>query len=164
MTDLPVWLLDVDGVINATRPGWGAAPRKAHAYSGGVEWTIRWAPALLDRIRQVHRDGLAEIRWCTTWCCDADQLERLFGLPTLGREWTGELHGAAAAEAKRAAAVNVVEAGRRLVWTDDTEVPSSGDLYDKLTADGRGLLIAPKPSRGLRPADMDAIELFLKEG
>ena len=29
----PVWLLDVDGVINATRPGWHAAPRRSMVHS-----------------------------------------------------------------------------------------------------------------------------------
>ncbi|PPK93489.1 hypothetical protein CLV92_110117 [Kineococcus xinjiangensis] len=40
-----VWLLDVDGVLNASRPGWSAPPRIRSAYSGGFEYRIRWAPA-----------------------------------------------------------------------------------------------------------------------
>jgi hypothetical protein len=42
----PVWLLDVDGVINATRPGWGSPPRRASVYADGGDWPMRWAPAL----------------------------------------------------------------------------------------------------------------------
>src|SRR5262249_22069995 len=71
----PVWLLDVDGVINAGSPGWGGAPRTGNAYSSGMEFRIRWAPPLVARIRALHDRGAAEIRWCSTWCCDADQLE-----------------------------------------------------------------------------------------
>lgn len=47
----PVWLLDVDGVINATRPGWGSPPRQASVYADGDDWPMRWAPALIDAAR-----------------------------------------------------------------------------------------------------------------
>src|SRR5690348_3934124 len=42
-----VWLLDVDGVLNANRPGWGGPPRGGNAQSGGDLFRIRWAPALV---------------------------------------------------------------------------------------------------------------------
>ncbi|MEU1763329.1 hypothetical protein [Micromonospora sp. NPDC005652] len=74
----PVWLLDVDGVINASRPGWNAVPWKGYAYDRATEYKIRWAPQLIARIYELHRAGLVEIRWCSTWCAYADQLERLF--------------------------------------------------------------------------------------
>ncbi|KUL32677.1 hypothetical protein [Actinoplanes awajinensis] len=45
----PVWLLDVDGVLNANRPGWSAAPRRGMAYAGGTGFLMRWAPARLGR-------------------------------------------------------------------------------------------------------------------
>lgn len=158
-----VWLLDVDGVINATKPGWGAAPHKGTAYAEGREWTMRWAPALLDRIHKLRATGLVEVRWCTTWCAYADQLERLWRLPPLGRAFTDPINGTAAAMAKLAAARQVLDEGRRLIWTDDTETPTDGPLYDELTTTGRALLIAPSGRRGLQPEDMDAIEQFAKE-
>jgi HAD domain in Swiss Army Knife RNA repair proteins len=159
----PVWLLDVDGVINVTRPGWGAPPRKGYALSMGVSWPVRWAPRLIDRIRALHAAGRVEIRWCSTWCPDADQLERLFGLPALGRTFTGVVPtGAEGDAAKLAAAQDVVrEEGRSLVWTDDTAVPAAGPLHDELVSGGKVLLLAPPPRRGLQPADLDAIEGFL---
>lgn len=163
MTTLPpVWLLDVDGVVNATKPGWGAAPRRATAYADGDGWPIRWAPALLDRIRSLHTLGVVEVRWCTTWCTWADQLERLWRLPELGRAFTEPINGVAASRAKLAAARQILGEGRRLVWTDDIEVPLSGHVYDELTADGRALLIRPSGRRGLQPEDLDAIEVFCK--
>ncbi|WP_196454402.1 hypothetical protein [Planomonospora sp. ID82291] len=157
----PVWLLDVDGVINASRPGWGGPPRSGTAYSGGDAYRIRWAPALLDRIRALHRAGGVEIRWCSTWCADADQMERLFGLPRLARAWSEHLSATAAATAKLTAARDVLAQGRRLIWTDDVEVPAGGPVHDELTAGGRALLIAPSPGRGLQPEHMDAIEAFV---
>jgi hypothetical protein len=159
----PIWLLDVDGVINATKPGWGAAPRKATAYAAGTGWTMRWAPALIDRIHQLRTAGLVEIHWCTTWCAYADQLERMWHLPPLTRAFTEDINGEEASQAKLAAARRVIADGRRLIWTDDVEVPKSGPLHDELTADGRALLIRPGGRRGLQSADLDAIELFAKE-
>ncbi|GGK97582.1 hypothetical protein GCM10010126_66270 [Planomonospora parontospora] len=156
-----MWLLDVDGVINASRPGWGAAPRSGTAYSGSNAYRMRWAPALLDRIRALHRAGDVEICWCSTWCADVDQLERLFALPRLARAWSGHLSASAAAAAKLAAARDVLARGRRLIWTDDVEVPESGPVHDELTRGGRALLIAPSPGRGLQPEHMDAIEAFI---
>jgi hypothetical protein len=156
----PVWLLDVDGVVNATQPGWSAAPFKGTAYADGTGYTMRWAPALTNRIRDLHTAGVVEVRWCTTWCAFADQLERMWRLPELARAFETPINGRLAAVAKLAAARQVLAEGRRLIWTDDTEVPTGGDLYDELTADGRALLIRPSGRRGLQPDDVDAIERF----
>ncbi|GAB7189961.1 hypothetical protein NUM3379_06670 [Kineococcus sp. NUM-3379] len=156
-----VWLLDVDGVLNASRPGWSAPPRIRNAYSGGFEYRIRWAPALLQRIRALHAGGRVDIRWCTTWCADAGQLEQMFELPVLPRAWPDRLLGEDAAAAKLAAARQVLAEGHRLIWTDDDEVPTDGPVRDELTGTGRALLIRPKPSLGLQPRDLDAIEAFI---
>jgi hypothetical protein len=153
----PVWLLDVDGVINATRPGWGATPRKQRVWSKSSKCEF-------TRIQRIHRDGLAEIRWCTTWCCDAEVLENQWHLPEMGRSFVEPINGYAASVAKLAAARQVLADGCRLVWTDDAEVSQPGnDLHDELTAGGQALLIAPRESRGLQPDDLDRIETFLME-
>jgi hypothetical protein len=102
-----------------------------------------------------------EICWCSTWCSDADQVERLLGLPPLDRAWHHPISSTAAAVAELAAARAVLGRRRRLIWTDDAVVPGSGPVREELTATGRALLIAPVPSRGLQPEDLDAIEAFL---
>lgn len=153
---VPVWLLDVDGVINANRPGWGAAPRRGYAYADGVQWRIRWAPALIGRIRGIHIAGLAEVTWCTTWCSWAEQLERLFGLPPLPRAAVSA--GVHAPGEKLAAACEVLTGGRRLIWTDDTEA-HEGSLPAGVP--DRALLIAPDDRRGLQPEHLDQIDAFL---
>ncbi|MER7283651.1 hypothetical protein ABT369_55445 [Dactylosporangium sp. NPDC000244] len=164
MRRVPVWLLDVDGVINTRRPAWGARLSRGTARSEGVDWPMRWAPGLIDRVRRLHGEGLVEVRWCTTWCADADALERLFGLPAFGRALgAGALDGVDDTDAvKLAAARRVVAGGRRLVWTDDTAVPRAGAVFDELTGGGAGLLIRPHPRRGLRPRDLDRIEAFAR--
>lgn len=163
--DIPVWLLDVDGVINARKPGWSARPSRRHAYAScsRQQLPLWYAPALLARIRAAHAAGLAEIRWATTWCCEVDALEKAFSLPHFEPCWTDHINGRAAAMAKLACAAQVLADGRRLVWTDDSETPTSGETYERLTFDGRALLIAPNPARGLQPDDMDRIEAFCRK-
>ncbi|GAA2643951.1 hypothetical protein GCM10010399_92380 [Dactylosporangium fulvum] len=80
-------------------------------------------------------------------------------LPPLGCAFSDEPDASAA---KLAAARAVLAAGRRLVWTDDDEVPESGPLRAELTAGGRALLIRPDARRGLTPADLDEIEAFAR--
>lgn len=161
MTTKPVWLLDIDGVINANRPGWSTAPRKVSC--AGL--TIRWAPTLIVRIRQLHRAGHVDIRWSSTWCGYPAQLDELstrfgvefplaFGDRPPSKTW---------ADLKVEAAIDVLSCGQRLVWTDDDEVDAARHLFPQLAeaeADGRALLIAPRSSRGLQPGDLDAIEAF----
>ena len=92
-------------------------------------------------------------------------MERLFKLPVLGRAFTEELRGFTCSEAKLAAARAVLADGRRLIWTDDVEVPTESSepvLYAELTADGQGLLIRPDERGGLRPEHMDEIESFIR--
>lgn len=162
---LPVWLLDFDGVVNVDEPGWGGGEVLASVWNATAlrAFKIRWAPSLIDRIRDIHVQGLAEIRWCTTWCSDIAALEPALGLEGLGCTFAEPINGRAAAMGKLAAASQVLADRRRLVWTDDSEVPESGDTYDRLTFDGQALLIAPDHRHGLQPEDLDAIEAFLKE-
>lgn len=161
-----VWLLDIDGPINADRPGWGAAPRRHHVYSrcDGTSYRFRWAPALIDRIRAVHRGGLVDVRWCSTWCPEVDTLERLWALPALGRALTCDPvpRGSAGDALKLDAARAVLAAGQRLIWTDDTAVPVFGPIHRELTRAGRALLIRPSARTGLQPAQMDAVEAFAR--
>ncbi|WP_432842085.1 hypothetical protein [Dactylosporangium sp. CA-092794] len=160
VTEPPVWLLDVDGVINVERPGWGGAPRNGRAVAEGIEWPMRWAPALRARIRRLHRDRIVEVRWCSTWCAWPGELERVFRL-RFARAF-GVVPDASAA--KLAAARAVLAGGRRLVWTDDAEVPEQGAVFEELTAHGRGLLIRPDEECGLLPVHLDEIAAFARSG
>lgn len=161
MTDTPIWMLDVDGVLNGSRAGWHRAPHKGTA--GG--FTIRWEPQLITRIWQLHDSGAVEVRWSSTWCGDEvglAQLERLLGIElprAFGRRPMSKTWG----EMKADAAVGVLAEERRLIWTDDMEVGAGRRLYPEIAAGeeaGRALLIEPNATRGLRPEDMDRIEAF----
>jgi hypothetical protein len=162
-SDVPVWLLDVDGVVNAVRAGWRAAPSVLQIWSAAdsYDYRIRYERRLVDAIRRIHATGLAEVTWCTTWCSEAVLLEEAFGLPSLPRAFTDRVTGPDASQAKVAAARRVIAAGRRLVWTDDVEVDRYADEGDRWAADGRALLINPNPTRGLRHRDLSRIEKFI---
>lgn len=152
-----VWLLDIDGVINASKAGWSSAPFSGNAYYKGHSYRMRWAPQLIQRIIKVHQTGAVEILWATSWCGYTDQLEQLFKLPALGSAYSMRMYG----DMKESAALEVIASGNRLIWTDDEFVPTSGQLYDTLTANGNGLLIRPKANRGLRPEHLDQIDSFV---
>ncbi len=162
---IPLWLLDIDGVINANKPGWSAPPRRIRC----AGFVIRWAPALIDRIRSLHRDGVVEVRWSSTWCGFPPQLDELSA--RLGLRLESAFGDRPAhlcwGDMKANAALDAVREGRRLIWTDDDEVGAARELFTLLAdaaRDGRALLIAPRSNRGLQPADLDAIEAFAAKG
>lgn len=85
--NLPVWLLDVDGVLNAMsrntpthvwkRDQWTAFDQAVVLDASGKDsYPILAALPVLDFLRDVHARGLAEIRWHTTWRQD-DSYRRL---------------------------------------------------------------------------------------
>ena len=162
---VPVWLLDVDGVINASRPGWGAPPRQATGYAFDQAWQLRWAPALVAQIRAWHREARVEVRWATTWCPYVGQLERLWALPPLRRcltESESAGRGTATAAKLRAALAVLETEGRPLIWSDDDAIPSQGEDLRRLRgAPVPALLIAPRPSEGLTRQHVERISAFL---
>ncbi|MBF9129495.1 hypothetical protein I0C86_11020 [Plantactinospora sp. S1510] len=84
----PVWLLDIDGVLNAVTktPDPNVWPldqwSRGEASDGETEWPILFARPVADFIRQVHEEGRAEIRWHTTWQQEAGAVGKLLDLPT----------------------------------------------------------------------------------
>ncbi|GAA2537509.1 hypothetical protein GCM10010435_00660 [Winogradskya consettensis] len=158
-----VLLLDVDGVVNAFRAGWYAAPRIVQVYStaDAYDYRIRYEPALIDWLRRLHESGRAEVTWCSTWCSDAAALGDALGLRGLPRAFTEPVTGEEASLAKFTAAQDVITSGRRLVWVDDVEVHTYAGKCAPWTATGRALLVGPNPSRGLRTRDLRRIESFL---
>lgn len=167
----PVWLLDVDGVLNASAPGWSGAPVTRTAYAGAAAFRLCFAPALMRRIRAVYERGGVEVRWATTWVDHIDQVIRVMHLPGWACAFKFGIDGADADTskhdadaAKYAAALHVVETEcRPLIWTDDEAIPAEGsNAYRRLRLAGpRVLLIRPRSSRGLQPEHLDQIHRFL---
>lgn len=162
MTDTrPLWLLDVDGVLNVNpgKPRWHAAPRKTVARPGdGKEYVLRWAPALIARVRSLHTSGTVEVRWASSWIGHTDVLARTLGLPDFEDAYV--MHGAYSHQHRKLdAAIFAARRGRRVIWTDDDAIPSDGE-WRRFLDDAGALLIAPRPNRGLSPEHMDAIEAY----
>lgn len=178
----PVWLLDVDGVLNAATPfperdawpewssGWAVA--------AGSRWPIRWAPPVVTAIRHVIEHGLADVRWLTTWLDDANEsLGPLLGLPALPvvprpADRQAAAHGFLGSRAggfggwwKLAAARALLDPQphRPLVWTDDDLVWEPDAVA---WAEGRQaptLLIAPETDVGLTAESLAAVVAFCLE-
>lgn len=176
----PVWLLDIDGVINAVaeQPDssvWPAA-RWVHASATctGVEWPLLAARPVLEFIRKVHRSGRAEIRWHTTWQHEAAGVARALGLPDFPVQpvpelaaYQHQLVGGAAPTGpawwKLPAAQRVVGEGRALVWTDDDADAQlrRWNVEHPLYRIPSVLIICPRTEIGLTDCDLLAIDAFL---
>jgi hypothetical protein len=161
VSDAPVWLLDVDGVLNADYPAWDEEPARDVATANGWEYPMTWSPSLVERIKGLHDSGLVEVRWSTTWVSHADELERVFGLD-LKLAFPADEYSIS--RAKQGAALRVVDHERRaLIWTDDDVVPLVGTLRDYLDDhEVPTLLIKPSFSEGLTPTHIDQITAFAR--
>jgi hypothetical protein len=167
--DVPILLLDVDGVLNAPRvdlpDGW-----ERGTFNGFV---LSWDPTVTARLRELHDSGRVEIQWLTTWTTDADRLlAEPMGLPrglkTHGRDDAapagfGGSFGGAPGWWKLAAAQKVVaaEPDRRIVWIDDDLAEQAADTGDWLAAHPHVLVVAPSLAVGLTHEQLDEIEAWL---
>lgn len=105
MTPRPLWLLDVDGVLNAVtgKPDRSVWPdwRAGVATADRQDWPIWYSRTVTETVRRVHEQGLAEVQWLTTWGAWANgSLRHLLDLPELavaaeppqqGRRWQRRL-------------------------------------------------------------------------
>lgn len=176
---VPVWLLDIDGVVNAlargpVRDSFPAEDWTQHVVEadipnmGRMVLPIYVAQPVLDFVRHVYDDGLAEVRWHSTWRTAAmTDLGPILGLPpipiSIAPEWTNPVP----LWWKIPAARRVAESGRRLLWTDDQlelfrADPRNAAELAALDAWDGALLLCPDPDPGLTPADLDRIAAFLQ--
>lgn len=157
-----MWLLDVDGVINVDKPNavWDSIA-EGHAIADHKWYRMRWAPLLIRHIRDMHVLGLVEVVWCTTWCDYAHNLEELWQLPKLKRAFTDFDINSSVTHMKVGAASNVLDSGRRLIWTDDV-VPRKKHLFTEEIAAGNALLIGPDAWFGLTNTHITRIKTFIE--
>lgn len=172
----PVLLLDVDGVLNAISrvPDESLWPKelwRRHRVTDldGNTWPILAAQPVLDYLSAVHAQGLAEIRWHTTWRASAKlRLAPVLNLP----DWPvaesvtalSTQRDAAGRWWKIAAAHHVVHSeGRRLIWLDDDiafeKTWPASEIHAVLTS--AVLAISPKPVVGLSRADLLQVDEVL---
>ena len=181
----PVWLLDIDGVINAVsrKPPTHVWPEEVWQQERVLNvmglFPITWVQPVIDFLTEVHERGRAEIRWHTTWQEEAQLVADLTGLPVFPVADAPEFRSGSANAAawiaaggrigaepwwKLAAAQRVVQEERRpLVWTDDdiTDALWNYDMGANFEAHAPTLAVCPDHRTGLVRKDLDLIDTFL---
>jgi len=165
---LPLLLLDIDGVINASNRAFFSTEGDTH--SDVVKYTVFaddgrdylfWAsPTLIAELCDLHESGTVEIAWLTTWQYQANRhVAPALGLPHFpvaadNRLRFSDYHW------KRRAAVEALQLGRPIIWIDDDEI--SGDSRAEYRDSGvPHLLLSPDSTLGLTRAHMADIREFL---
>ena len=167
-----MWLLDIDGVINAlenpgppTRAWPSGCWRRVLAESAHeIRWQIVAAQPVLDFIWLVHSSGQAEIRWHTSWQEFANNVSRELDLPEFPIQPAPEFDEPISLTWWKLPAARRVlaEEGRRLIWTDDDFSEELSRLERRqLQSSGRALLLCPDTMTGLRRRHLKRIETFL---
>lgn len=182
MTDrktTPIWLLDVDGVLNAlpwrTRrfqkeplePAWPDYTQCRSDTDGGDRYVITYSPTLMKAIRELHESGAVEVRWLTTWGRGANfRLNKQLGLPEFAVAGEPDIiSGFAGAPAHHwwklddARRAHAAEPHRPFIWTDD-DLAAVKDARD-WAGDNGVLAIATDDRSGITPHDLERITNFV---
>lgn len=132
------------------------------------------AEPVVEFVRRVHDEELAEIRWHTTWQYQASDVgaalglpdfpiqacpefdtydeQRLGGAPPVGETWW-----------KLPAAERVLAAeGRPLLWTDDDARKELSHPGARDRLEGTHLILSPRTHVGLTPRNLRVIDAFLR--
>lgn len=85
MTQVPVLLLDIDGVINSLlkKPpahAWASHDWNAAEYTFlGTDWPLLWSTPVIEWLNSLG--DRVEVRWHTTWQHEASAFAKIVGLP-----------------------------------------------------------------------------------
>jgi hypothetical protein len=175
----PVWLLDIDGVINSIsvkepKHIWPSTSWERGEVQNSLspeKWPMLWSRDVVDFILTIHADDLAEIRWHTTWQEEAVLVSELVGLPEFPIAKCPEFRengSVVAAEQMRegrpgwwkymTAERVLVEEKRPLIWTDDDITWEMTRIHRaQLALKGEVLFICPDQATGLTPKHLEKI-------
>ena len=160
---IPLWLLDVDGVINAVCGSVPPGYQRQHVNG----YQITWHTEVIARMRQLHETRAVEIRWLTTWCEDAATKIA----PALGLPLDCVVEGSADHKASRgdgwwkapaAKRLSDAEPHRALIWTDDDldYAERNGEVDWLRERTGPTFAYAPDTRQGITPKVLARIEAF----
>lgn len=164
----PVWLLDVDGVINVVN-------RKELVAGSDLEsgvaldpdqigWKILWHTTIIDRINALS--DVLDIHWLTTWKSHAQsQIAPLVGLnrfPVLPETSPRPNNTVWWKRTQVAVWQNTAQYKRPLVWTDDELYDWAADTKWAQRQFPGSLIIGPKEKVGLTHEHLDQIEAWVE--
>lgn len=167
----PVWLMDVDGVLNIC--GWGDG-RVAQTWGdtrvfNAMQFRIRVSPKVLDSVSSWMKEGLAEVRWLTSW----EELANVHLVAELGwpeLEVAGRYEDSVKVDRKFSGDIGwwklefaqaVYDTGVPVIWTDD-DIAHAFDAMEWLATTDRDRMLAISPIAGLTPTNLDEIEEFIR--
>ena len=158
---IPIWFLDIDGVVNALARPAPTGYQITTAKTMGRGWRIAYSREVVDFINRVSREGLAEVRWLTTWEQDAHrELAPVVGLDAFPAYDDPQEVESPMSWWKGAVVVDeLLGHARPFVWTDDEIDDETVDDFSAEVVPC--LLISPDPSAGLVARDLSRIERFL---
>jgi hypothetical protein len=165
----PIWLLDIDGVINAVsrnldRNVWPINFWRSEKVTNRTgTYIITVSQAVIDFITYIHDEDLADIYWHSTWQNDSNNLGKHFDLPQFP-VWEAPEFGESTPLAtwkwwKTPGFLRALNTGRPVIWTDD-DIP----LVDERKFAGQefALLIAPYTGTGLSPKHLRKIASYIE--
>ena len=168
----PIWLLDVDGVINAlSHPESWPDSQEGIAHLSDGSFKICWSPELIEEIKLLSK--FIEIRWLTTWGKLANTaLRPLVGLPdefpvqaepVYETGYGGGNYQYTTFDWKFIAAKEALKEGRPIIWTDDDAWTE--DMKREICAEADSkkipiLMIRPQVLNGLSKNHISTIKEF----
>jgi hypothetical protein len=170
--DVPIVLLDIDGVLNMLGPqmgvksAWGPNMVQNSSIQNhkNAKYPFYWCPAVVTKLNDWSDRDLIEVRWLTTWDADAPK----FVAPVLGlRDWP-LARDPVLKLTKLAAATRIAKdnPNRPIVWIDDDLgsffKPGDQESLVFWTTRKKTLFIMPNALQGLTESDVLAVEAFIK--
>jgi hypothetical protein len=163
----PVWLLDVDGVLNM-HPRRAAQRNIVHTATD--DWKIDWNPAIIDVIKDVQTRDIVDIVWLTTWEEEIHHISALFDMPFMLCGHT-ILHDVRTADGKRFPKTNITDWSKRevfhyfrtqrpVIWTDDSAIDVR-EVNGTIGTVDNVLFIRPDYRIGLTPEHLVVIMSFI---
>jgi hypothetical protein len=156
-TDTEVLFLDIDGV---TSPFWKGQLDANFFETRAWGMGVIVIPAVIDRINALHRSGVCQVQWLTTWDrAGINSFEQAVGLDhfesheryverTRDEQWWKESVVLEYADQTTA----------KFAWADDEISDLGSDRRLEQQHPGRGIYPSPHKDFGLRVEDFDRIE------
>lgn len=155
-------LMDVDGVLNDFHEPSNPTYTTFEAENG---FQIAYDETILERIVNLHTKGVAEVKWLTTWCHDANNMLReTFGfaedLEVVGYSlWKKPLSWDRWWKLDATYKYGLQHPAEFIIWIDD-ELKHHTQAMDFVHNDPRMLAISPYPS--LNHNDLDTLEEWIE--